>query len=420
MMVQIQMGARGGYGAVPHPLPYVLGNALALAAGLLAAYVALLASRAVNPALLSTNLSDFAVYYSAAHLTLTGHAGAIYQLHSIAVQEARLAGYHTVTTVVPFSYPPYFALLLAPLALLPFGPAYLLWFLGNAVLVVAVLYHLERVSGLHGRPAVIFRLAALAFPPTFLTLGLGQVAIVLLALFTAATLWAVRQHDVATGACLALALLKPQYVLPFLVVLAARRRWRALAAFATGAGCLLLLPLPVSGVSADFAFLHLLAVINGLQGHGQLIAVDGLQVAPGLYAPVWNQSVAAMLEALLPAGLARTTFPLVILASLAGVGYCASRARSIVPPLALAAVAALLVSPHTLDYDLAVLLFPAAVLLRRPVRFLGPGLLLGALLLTIGFPLAFISPLRLSVLVMLALAWLLAWDCCQTRGGLVA
>jgi hypothetical protein len=76
----------------------------------------------------------------------------------------------------------------------------------------------------------------------------------------------------------------------------------------------------------------------------------------------------------------------------------------------MALVVALLISPHTLAYDLTLLLIPAAVALRyrqASTRVLLGILTAGYLMVTAGYRLVFYLPVQLSVIAMLLLlAWL--------------
>jgi alpha-1,2-mannosyltransferase len=133
----------------------------------------------------------------------------------------------TEAWVVAYIYPPFFALVLAPLSWLGLIAAARIWllavhlaFFGGLVLILRL--HPELSRG--GRR--LFLLAALGFMPVYLNLKFQQVATVWLLLLTA-TLWAaLRRRDARAGAFLALAAslkVSPIFLIPLFARLG---RWR--------------------------------------------------------------------------------------------------------------------------------------------------------------------------------------------------
>jgi hypothetical protein len=385
---------------------YVLGNATALLIGLVSAYIAL--SRGTD---VSIRIHDFMEYFSASHLVVQGHGGDLYNLPLLGNVQSSLAyPLWPGRSVLPFLYPPYVAVALAPLAALPYTLAFLLWLALNCILFFTVTYALERYAGLTGRRALLLRLGSVCSLPVFMALGLGQISVLLLALFTL-VFFAVRAgRDGTAGVALAVALVKPAYVVPFLVVLLVKHRWRALAAFGASTVLLALVALPFCGVSINFTYLRTLITVSSWQGHSGGVVVRDVLVAPATYAAQWNHSFAGFVQLLLHSAAALAAsigFTLIALLLLARITHTHAEVDI---PLGMAAVLALLISPHTLAYDLTILLLPVGVALRyRQGTSAGLNALLIAtyVLIFIGYRLAFVVPLQLSVLVMLALAvWL--------------
>jgi hypothetical protein len=157
--------------------------------------------------------------------------------------------------VFGFVYPGYVALLIAPLALLPFQAAATLWLLLaqagiGAGTALAWRARAAETGGLSGStlPAL---LVALAFPGSLANLVFGQFAA--LAYLSLALAWwlAIRRREVPAGVTLVFAAVKPSLaLLPVLALLAwamAAGRRRMVAAWATATGVLLaasLLALP--------------------------------------------------------------------------------------------------------------------------------------------------------------------------------
>ncbi len=210
-------------------------------------YITLLRSGAVH-----IQQSDVLVYYSASHLVLAGHGSAIYSFPALkAVESSTLHSGLTVRNQAAFLYPPFVALALAPLAAVGYSSAYLLWFILNCLLLVGVLVALQRYLQLRRSGSVLLVVAGASFFPVFATLAQGQVSMLLLAVLTASFLALRAQRDGWAGALLALALIKPPYVLPFLLLLLVQGRWRALASFCAAGAALALLPMAVLGPSIN-------------------------------------------------------------------------------------------------------------------------------------------------------------------------
>jgi hypothetical protein len=174
---------------------------------------------------------DFANYFSGAQAA--AHGGDIY------ADFKRLWG--TQAWTVAYIYPPFFALLLAPLTGLGLVAAGRVWmlivhgtFLAALWLILRLCPELPRI----GRR--LFLLAAFAFMPVYLNVKFQQVATVWL-LLLAGMLWAAVRHDRVAGLFAALAAslkVTPLFFLPLFVVVNRRRAalWGvALLAAVTGA-----------------------------------------------------------------------------------------------------------------------------------------------------------------------------------------
>lgn len=376
---------------------YAIGGCTALLVGLLVSYVSLVATGNAGP--LQT---DFVAYYSAAHLVITGAGSHIYNLAAFGRYERALVHPLTVRNgVLPYVYPPYMAILTAPLGALSYGTAWLLWFGINLVLAVATIASLQRYLSLGRMGAVLLWAASLSFLPIFVAVAQGQTSIVLLAFLTAAFFAARSRHAWLAGVLLSLALVKPQYVLPILLVLAVQRLWAPLVAFIACSIFLFALPVLVIGPGIETTYLHTLQWYSGW--HGQFGSASSL-----------NQSVSGSLQLLMSPSLA---FPITVVVGLAAAGLLARagyRSSQLDIPYALAVVAAVALSPHVLIHDLSLLLLPVAIAVRyrrRGPGHLAPLLLAGSLAVLAGMRLASLVPIQLSVLAMLALSiWLYRVD----------
>jgi len=389
-------GAMGGTHRLQARVLQTAGIAIcfALLLGLLGSYVMLLRSGDAG-----VKQTDFIAYYGAAHLLAHGHGGQIYDFHAIGRFESALVHPLKVRDdVLPYVYPPYFAIVLAPLGALPYAAAYALWLLLNCLVLGCSIAGLQRYTGLRGRGAALLWLAGLSFLPIFVGLVQGQTSILLLGLFAAAVLALRESWDELAGVAVAFALIKPPYALPFLVVLLAQRRWRALLTFTAAALCLASLSALVLGPDSLLAYAR--TMLRATSFHGQFG-----------YTPQLNHSFAGLTQLLLPAPVAGGATLLLDAGSLLALGWCALRVQSRDLPLGLAGVVALLVSPHVLIHDLTLLLIPVVVSLRYRLdgqQALTVLLVGGYGLALLGLRLVSVVPLQLSVLAMIGLGcWLL-------------
>lgn len=315
--------------------------------GLVFSYLSLLAGGR-----LSIAQSDFLAYDAAARLLATGHGNRIYDFHAIAHAQAPLiAPVKLADGGLPYLYPPFFALVLVSLAALPLGTAFGVWLVVNCVLLAVTLRALQRYARLSRRGSALLWVGSLSFLPVFMAVTQGQVSVLLLASLSACLLALRAGHDRVAGVALALALLKPTYMLPFLLLLVLRRRWQALAAFSVAATCLLALPIPIAGFGVNASYLHILSQATSWHGH------FGFDVQR-------NQTLAGLSQLLAPGPGSRLLTGVLDLLALALLVRVALRSREIDLPLGLAVVVAVLINPHVFIHDLTMLVLPAAAAAR--------------------------------------------------------
>ncbi|GAC1635689.1 MAG: hypothetical protein NVS4B2_23380 [Chloroflexota bacterium] len=347
-----------------------------------------------------STVTDYFAYYAVSKMVLLGHAGDIYSFPPLLHFERLYAVPLKVVPVgvMPNVLPPFFALLLAPIAALPFAGGYLIWTVVNCLLLGWSLYRLMLYARVPGTWRVIFCFLAVIFTPVLVALFQGQVSLVLLALLTGMLLALRHGRDVVAGSLLSLTLVKPQYAIAFLVLLLFHRRWRGIAAFMVGAAVLTFLPLPILGASVLADYVHTL--------------LHAAAWGPGVggFNPSYNRSFAGFFQLLLaqPAANAMTVLlDLVVLASLA---LAAARNSDIDLPFALTCTAALLVSQHVLIHDLSVLVLPAAIALRyREMRRKTTVLVLAGVYLgvSVGFLAVVYAPVQVPTIAVSALGlWL--------------
>jgi hypothetical protein len=160
---------------------------------------------------------------------------------------------------LPFAYTPFFALLFAPLAMLPYSIAWVVWALTSFVLFTVGFQFLYSVSGLSHRWVVY--LISLSFLPlsVWCLLG-GQTSAfgffwLVLAIYLDKT-----RKPFQGGLALSLMLYKPPLLILILPMLVITGRWKALQGFAIGGGILGTISLFVIGLSGIPSYLAMLGV----------------------------------------------------------------------------------------------------------------------------------------------------------------
>ncbi len=273
---------------------------------------------------------DFLSFYTGAYMTTHGGLAHLYDPDVQLAVEKQLAP--SITELVPFVRPPFYALLLAPLGWLPLGTAFVSWILLQAgVLVACLRWGWQRF----GTPAVVF--GALSMPAA-LGIAHGQDCAIFLALLIASYSLAEERREWAAGMVLGLMLVKFHLVLLWPFALIAQRRWKMLAGFAATGAAVVGISLAMIGVEGVRAYARLLQN-PGLPALSPapefMIGLPGLGANFGLSSTFAYAAAVAPIVILLLVAVWRAPWWRL---------YAASTAAS------------LLVAPHVYGYDAAMLL----------------------------------------------------------------
>jgi Glycosyltransferase family 87 len=132
---------------------------------------------------------------------------------------------------IPTPHPLTAGLLLLPLGLLSYADALRVWFLVQLVSIVGTVFAAARVAGFRIRPATLAAITLLlcAWEPLIQDLGLGQLTLPMVCLLALAEWSWLRQQPTGAGVLLGLGLLLKPLAWAWLLVMARRRSWRALA-----------------------------------------------------------------------------------------------------------------------------------------------------------------------------------------------
>jgi len=234
--------------------------------------------------------------------------------------------------------------------------AFLLWAGCNVALLARLIVLFRKHARLERGQTIFIAVALVGFSPVFLTLGQGQLSL-LLAVAAFDFVWAVadRQAFVAAGALLILSF-KPPLLPPLLVVLVARREWRVLA---TAAGLGAVVVLGTGAILGPGVWLEYARHVRSLER----------AFAGGL--PAGMPTLRGFLARLAPDawhGIVDTIAVCAWLAGAAAAGLVAAvrRGSGVDDPrgdLSLALAVGLFLSPHLYQHDLVLWVVPVAFVL---------------------------------------------------------
>jgi alpha-1,2-mannosyltransferase len=189
---------------------------------------------------------DFSAYYLAGKVLDEAPGESIYDLPLFADGRLNLnvedppgtqwyadAARSGVPFAAPYIYPPYFAVMMKPLARLPFASAYLVWTVMSVIAVIGAVLLSLSVAGVRigGTILLMLGVGVFSYYPLWDNLFFGQISGVILFLFAAGVWLLVRQRSLGSALCFAVATmikLTPVLVVPVLVI---HRRWRWLTAY---------------------------------------------------------------------------------------------------------------------------------------------------------------------------------------------
>ena len=285
-----------------------------------------------------SRVSDFDAFYLASQLLLRGDVAASYDYPQYVRQQIELLGqdHHLV-----WSYPPPYDLVVAPLALMPRGVAFGLFF---AITTLAYLWAMRRLAG-----ARLVTMLLLLMLPICGVVLFGQNGLLTGALAGLAVI-GLRDRQTWAGVPLGLLVIKPHLAVALAIYVVIDRRWRvfAAAALTVGIACLLPALLIAPDIWSLFA--------AGIRTTASLLQSDfyPFRRMVSLYS--------AIRSAGLPAALALAGQAAMAAASLAAI-WLAQRRLPPVEALGTAAMLSLAISPYAYDYDVPVMACGLALLL---------------------------------------------------------
>lgn len=293
--------------------------------------------------------TDFSNVYAAGVLTLEGKPADPYDPVLQHAAEKRVFN----RADVPFfgwHYPPFFLVLAAALATLPYAAALFAW------MALTIPLYLASIRAICAGPAFPLRdtlLVAAAFPAVFVNLGHGQNGFLTAALLGGALVLLDRRPIIA-GVLIGLLAYKPQFGVMIPLVLLVTWRWQVIAAAAATIAVLSLVTTALFGMGVWHAF-------AASAEYSRTIVLEagatGWEKIQSIFSAVRALGGSTQL-----AYAAQGALMLALAASL--VWLWRSRAAYDLKAAALA-LACLLATPYVLDYDLAVLAITIAFLAKH-------------------------------------------------------
>jgi len=304
---------------------------------------------------------DFTIFYSGGSILRQGLARQLYdEATQYRVQQQFAAGVSIRQGPLPYNHPPFEAVAFIPFTWMRYPFAYLIWGLCNLVFLSMMLFVLRpALPRLRSISAAVWLLACVAFFPIFFALLQGQDVLFLVLLFAAVYVLLRRNSDIAAGCCLGLGLFRFHLVLPLVLILLLQKRMKAIFGFLTTAAGQASISIAIIGWQGALAY------------PGRVWHLEQDMERHQTVFPLRMANIRGLLENLLPLTSKPVNAIVVAVISLALVLFAARKCKwKTASPsefdlsFSLCIVVTLLVSYHTLPYDLSLLLLPITLTLH--------------------------------------------------------
>ena len=296
------------------------------------------------------------------HVVLFGDHAQFYERdYAIELQhDSSLVGYEWAKSeYLPLVYPPFYYVATSPLALLPAREAAVVWAALMLLAGIGAIYLWTRAWPWLNQYLGWICLGVAFYQPVVRNLSGGQKALVMLAIFTGTYLLLRSKRLFFAGAVFGMLLFKPQLVPVMILAALVRREWRFLAGFATTAAALGLVSLAVG-------FDVCLQYVDLVLGMGNYIQTPGYRFAE---AHSWQGFFALLCGPYRLSAIQTLTATASVMTVGAIAFFLWREHRTERCPqdwdtpqgmlrFAALTIAALLISPHLLTYDLAIALLP--------------------------------------------------------------
>lgn len=282
---------------------------------------------------------DFAAFHIVAQRVWHGDVGLTYQFAAFMKMQIEASG--GTNDFMPWTYPPQFDLLIAPLAFLPGWAAYALF---TTITLVTYLLTLHAIARRHFAQVLI-----VLFPAIAVTLACGQNGFLTGTLMGLLCLH-VERRPVLAGIALGTMVLKPHLAIAAGVYMLLTRRWTVILSAATVVAASSLVSTLVFGAGIWLAWMDGIKEAAGFLEEGRYPLFRMISAYAALYKAgfagwaFWGQTVVAVL-------------------AVAAVALAVARAPSHRFTLGVVAMTSVMISPYAYDYDLPIVGIGLALML---------------------------------------------------------
>jgi hypothetical protein len=303
---------------------------------------------------------DFTIFYSSARILAQGLGRQLYdEPTQYRVQQQFAAGVSIRQGPLPYNHPPFEALAFVPFTWMRYPVAYVLWNLFNLIFLAMTLFVLRpTLPGLKSISTAAWLFVWVSFFPVFFALLQGQDVLFLVLLFTGVYVLLRRNSDIAAGCCLALGLFRFHLVLPLVLILLWQKRTKAIYGFFATAAVLAVISIAIVGWQGSLAY------------PGQVWLMEKAMEQHQTIFPLRMANVRGLLASLLPFASRSANNLVVGVLSLALLFFAAHKWKTTSRTefdlgFSICVIVTLLVSYHTLAYDLSLLLLPVTLTIQH-------------------------------------------------------
>lgn len=364
-----------------------------------------------GPNLYVRHHTDFLHILTGALIVREGHGAQLYDLEQQrAAQNAILAPYLSLEPgmLLPYNHPPFEAILITPLLVLPFSVLFAMWDLLALLAIGFSLWLLLRTFPLPVPARVLLIAAVVSYHPIHIALWSGQTSPLLLLGAVGVYAAMKRRSELWVAVSLLPLTLKPQVLPPLLLLLIFMRFWRSIVLW-IGILCAgSIAAMPLLGATWPLHYLRFVAEASQL---GERAYTDASHM-PTLRGVLANLAVERLQSLVMPGALLCAG---VGLALIVGLWFRARATLHVTPPEILGTfdylwgttlLLAILTAIHLGPHDLLLLLPPvwlcvATLLTARPEPTPSTRLAHGALLGLYGVPLLMLASPRAVVLLVI-------------------
>ena len=214
-------------------------------------------------------MGDFTNIYTGMKMVIAGEGAKLFDLELQATfQQEVMGGISFESGLLPYINPPYVALILSPLALLPLKTAYYIWSLCQLGLLIWMIFSINHLFlGWTKQEQLIMNITILAFWPLTITFLHGQFSLLLLICLLQLYKTMQKSQLTRAGFWLVLLSIKPQTILLPLMTTINKRYWRVFASAVIFGFSIVFLSALFLGFGTWRRYLQVLPTMNNIYGN---------------------------------------------------------------------------------------------------------------------------------------------------------